>query len=586
MERQVIVTELNEVHHGGFLASVTGTSKDPVQVVVASPLIQSQEGENSLHWYCEVSDSEPLVDVTQLRHVETRFREYGLDLFQMVFGSPETALPTNCKVTIRIVGRSRFCAMHWELLRDPDRGPVALDAARFIVRDVQRSPICNSSTNAVTLCSLPKSPESKFQFSPPPGCYPHPIRKYPTFNIIFVTARKREDLIDIPLRVESLAIIERMRQHKRPFRFDLVRPGSLQALVAKLEQHEPGFYHVLHFDCHGTHGTNFSESTPNSLLLENERSGFEPAPASKVARIVDKFEIPIVFVSACRSSFGRSSFAHDLLSQSRVQFVVAMALSVLFDTTARFAAEFYAAMLPFSGRATIREAAQRARRSMEKHRQRLGALDRIIEREDWWIPVLYDRSAEARPGSSHFELCSWDVILADAQLAQKCYKDRPRYEIRARTLIEEYREISGFLGRDDDLLKLECKLLSQERTDNILLLLGLIGIGKTTFLDYTSWWWHTTGLVHDSFVFRMNVRPYSVADMVRSIYGNLFPEQNFEADEELRDLVTRILNEKRYLVVIDGVENLRNGYHVNHCKCLNLCSNLKTQKFFGASGIL
>lgn len=554
----MLVSQVSELEDGGFLASVSGTSPVPIQVVVASPRILSEKDEDCLRWYCEVSDSEPLVDVTQLRQVEAHFREYGQDLFDKVFGSPGTALPTDCKVTIRIVGSSPFCGMHWELLRDPVRGPVALDAARFIVRDVEKQPILQYGLSSGAGPNSSGSDLSSYSTSDP-----HPIFKYPTFNIIFVTARKREDLTDIPLRVESLAIIDRMRELKRPFRFDMVRPGSISALNAMLEQHEPGFYHVLHFDCHGTNGTGFDDSTPNSLLLENERSGFEPVSASKVAHIVDKFEIPIVFISACRSSFGKSSFAHDLLSQSSVQFVVAMALSVLFDTTARFAAEFYAAMVPLSGKATIREAAQRARRSMEKHRQRLGVLNSVIDREDWWIPVLYDRSGSALSGSSHFELCSWDVLLANAQIAQNSYNDRPKYEVRARKLVEEYRELTGFLGRENDLLKLECKLLSHERTDNILLLSGLIGIGKTTFLDYTSWWWHVTGVVHDSFVFRMNVRPTSVADIARTVLARLYPEQNCHSDEEVRDFVTGILKKTRYLIVIDGVENLRNDNHGN-----------------------
>lgn len=547
---QVILRELSYCSDDkSFQVHVDGLSEEeddsPAIVCVRSPFV-SEEHEDEVNWYCEDADREFFPISGRLDTIDKLLENYGTSLFKMVFTSRTTTLPNDRFVAIRVVGSARFCSLHWELLRDPCKGPIVLDPDRSLVRDVDNQ--------------IPNHPP------------PHPITSYPTLNVLFLTARKRTAERDIPLRIESLAVMDSVRNHDLPLRFDLVRPGTYDALIDKLNQVKPGFYHILHLDCHGAGADNnrdpSNDNASSSLVFECEHFDFAVVCGEEIARLVDHYKIPIVVTSACRSGMsnpGRPSFAYELFSKSSVQCVVAMALSVLVDTTARFVREFYRAFLSSSEMNSVRSATRRARLVMHEDARRNGVTG-PIDRQDWWIPQLYQRTMPGMFEAGLFTRCSWEDAALQAESPEDkslIWEDSELNVKRKNLLINEPVDEMTFLGRNEELHGLEAKIFSLERSDNIILLYGMMGCGKTAFVTYVSWWWSVTGLVRDKFMFRMHERSFNLNQMIWHIYRQLFNVSGYDPTnqsavqiKEDRRRVTEHLRKHCYVIVIDGAERL------------------------------
>lgn len=541
---QVTIREVSSLPNDSFEVEVLGASgkQGSTLVTVRSPFT-SEEEENDIKWYCEAADREPFSVSPRLQRVERSLREYGTRLFNMVFSQSGTAIPEERSVVVRVSGSSQFCSLHWELLVDPSRGPLALDSSRYVVRTL--------------LGEADMEPR-----------VPHSIISYPTLNVLFLTARQRVDGKDIPLRVESLAVMNVVRDKNLPLRFDLVRPGTITALKEKLSQHRPGFYHILHLDCHGADSDHeFPDpycTQSNRLLLEAERASHSTVSADEIAEIVDTYKIPIVFTTACRSGKtnpGVPSFAYELFSRSSVQCVLAMALSVLVDTTARFVREFYAAMLDTDASTSARKATRRARLAMWSDPNRKGVLA-VIPRQDWWIPQLFERGLPDEGRTGLFQRCTWEEAAVQSGTPGAVWEESQLYIKRTNLLVYESVDQNKFIGRDEDLRMLECKVFSHDRGDNVILLYGMMGSGKTAFMTYISWWWCVTGLVRDKFVFRLHERPFTLNDMIWHIYRQIFNVVNYDPNalvrqtEEDRRRVTEYLRKNCYVIVIDSAERL------------------------------
>lgn len=540
MEGEVLIAEAVEQSECTFLATVTAGGYSRTRVDVRSPF--SPEEEKELLWYCEWSDGEAFEARQHALAVEESLKRYGTELFEMVFGSDPPPLPEGA--TIRVRGGPRFCALHWELLADPrpGGGPVVLDKNRFLIRDasrpVQTAPLGRSGNHGNHQHQHSRDYHSRDQTQ-----WCERLSSHNTLNVLFLTARSRVDELDIPLRVTSLAVMKPVRKQDLPLRFDLVRPGTRAALERRLEDRGAGFYHILHFDCHGRGGECEGDGMEAGLVLESEAGLTQVVTASDIADIVARYRIPIVFTSACRSGYGLSSLAHALFAGSNVECVVAMGMAILLDTAAQFVGKFYLAM--FESRdngnrgVTVRGAIGRARCLLNSDRKRRGKFRRTIVRHDWWIPQLYERCSSAAPREYHFERCDWS---------------------RREWLAEDMRDEKNFAGRDGDLHQLEGIVYSQERTDNVVLLHGMMGCGKTAFLDYVSWWWCVTGLTVGRFVFRMDIKAYTVQDIIHEIYMHLrivpmfYPTALGVASE--LDAVTRLLRSRCYVIVLDGAERL------------------------------
>ncbi|MCP4108640.1 MAG: hypothetical protein GY749_24340 [Desulfobacteraceae bacterium] len=61
---------------------------------------------------------------------------------------------------------------------------------------------------------------------------------------------------DVGYRTVSRPLVERLRKSDLPVHIDILRPGTYRALTEHLrdvrDSHGVGFYHIIHFDLHGS----------------------------------------------------------------------------------------------------------------------------------------------------------------------------------------------------------------------------------------------------------------------------------------------------------------------------------------------
>ena len=88
----------------------------------------------------------------------------------------------------------------------------------------------------------------------------------------------------------------------------------------------------------------------------------------------------------------------------------------------------------------------------------------------------------------------------------------------------------GFVGRDLDIQAAE-RLLLAGPDSNELLVQGMAGAGKSTFLAHLAWWWQRTGLVEQVFRFSWEDRAWTAAQIIREIRARLLgPVEQARAD--------------------------------------------------------
>jgi hypothetical protein len=192
----------------------------------------SDDDRRLLQWYLEEYLLYPWGEFrTRAQQVEQRMEQLGTDLFRAVFALPETMalyghladdLP-NTRVVIHAAD-STGIALPWELLHDPARGEYG-DLARLAYAFVR------------------SQADLFFQPPTPPA--------HETFNILLVICRPAGPDRDVPFHSVARPLLELFRPHRDRIRLDVLRPPTLDQLARVLAE-RPNFYHVLHFDGHGT----------------------------------------------------------------------------------------------------------------------------------------------------------------------------------------------------------------------------------------------------------------------------------------------------------------------------------------------
>jgi CHAT domain len=552
----IVVSQVAD--HGDSLEVQVGRSPG-LRVLLPFPLA-SPDLAREIEWLmgaCNVDGASP----ARISRANTNFANHGADLFDRVFpdsllcavasSSSGTSIASSMTderrvpdcgdsehIHILVSGDARLQSLHWEALRDPVRGFLAIDPLRSVSRTVP--------------LSMPDSISS-----PSSWCPPASLRPSPTLNILFVIARVSDDSRDLPLRAESLALMDAVRRDNLPLRLDVVRPGTLTQIRRRLEEHPPGFYAVLHLDCHGARAGLVFQG-------ENGRPNAHITPAD-ISDLVDRHEIPIVLASACRSAHGSSStpnFAHRLAEISRAaRFVIGYAFDVLNASSSCFASSFYCALLRHR---SPRECAAIARRSMAENKAREGCDGRVFDREDWCLPVCYDRAPEDARGATWYESCDGpDSRRRDLEFRRSLLQEGSWHDV------DDY-----FIGRDNDLMRLEARVFQPSCSDNVITIHGILGVGKTAFLDYTSWWWCVNGLVCNKHFFSFADCLLTVDAIVDEIFtngtitvdsGSEGANDNTRHDmnptETRREGVVRFLREQRHVIVLDDCDCLTSGLH-------------------------
>lgn len=492
-------------------------------------------------WYFEDHLRYPFLDKDREREAQARIADYGRSLFAQVFGGPGAYEYRRMRergfdgCRVEISGSAVFQRLHWETLRDPDL-PEPLAVRLPVTRRVE--PLA-----------------SRFEAA----------ADRPTLNILVVTARP-DGPADVGFRTLSRPLLEALfRDGRVPVTVDLVRPGTWDALSARLDdarsEHGSGWYHVVHFDLHGqfaTHDDLAAGLETGRYLLRRRQQAFDgeqgflffetaqdgqadPVPAAEVAQLLAEHRVPVAVLSACQSAMQRGDEASLALRlvQAGVPLTVGMAYSVTVSAAAQAIPVLYNWL---SQQVDPVAALHAARRRLYWEPAREAYFNQELELDDWLLPVVYRQ----RP----VDLRLREMTAAEAE------QFYARQAVVAHEPVPEY----GFVGRDLDVQTIERRLLLDPgRT--IVLVRGMAGVGKSALLTHLAWWWQRTGLVGEVFRFGYEGQAWTAAQIVREIGGRLLdsgPQAGLAmlSEDAQAERIIALLRSERHLLILDNAESI------------------------------
>ncbi|KAN0095965.1 hypothetical protein V8E51_014770 [Hyaloscypha variabilis] len=214
---------------------------------------------------------------------------------------------------------------------------------------------------------------------------------------------------------------------------EIVRPGTFASFH--------GYFHVVHFDMHGSIGTRKGKL--------NNYDSTTPVPGHVVGKVLEQFEVPFVVLNACESAracLGDDANIAQQFLKHGVRSVLGMSFKIAASAAAIFLEAFYHALLVRGG--SFSEAAAAGRSILRMNPMRPAS----------FVAITYGPGLDCRPFMDH-------TILLPA--------------------------ICRLHGRDFDLLKLEKRLLQT----HCVYMHGLAGVGKSVFLNRAVSLWKSTHFV-------------------------------------------------------------------------------------------
>ena len=495
----------------------------------------TQEQRDLIQWYLEEYLRYPWGEFhNRATKAVNLMNQLGAELFRAVFGNKETSAiyAEICKELreTRIVisaGSSEGISIPWELMRDPALGEYG-ELARHAYAFVRSQP---------ELVSRPKLPSAQLG----------------SLNILMVISRPAGGA-DIPFQSVARPLLEVIREHKDTIHLDILRPPTFERL-SKVLGDKPGFYHVLHFDGHGT----FPQPSDNGptkssifgqglLLFEDEHGGRRLVTGEEMGSLLVGKRVPAVILNACRSGMTHpeslyTSVGNQLL-EAGVDCVAAMSYSVYVEAAIRFLAKLYEGIINGEEFARAVTMGREALWAHPERQSRTGETSIL----DWMVPVVFQNDSRclvAKPTPSiHLDV----NILEDRQSKAGAEIDCPEPPA------------FGFIGRDGPILELE-RLF---RTYTIVVLNGMAGIGKTEFSLGFARWWAETGALQGP-VFFFNFEHYLPLARIYDTVGQIFQKhikermalewQLLDSEQRYR-IAVRILKQVPCLIIWDNFEQV------------------------------
>ncbi|NLH21190.1 MAG: tetratricopeptide repeat protein [Methanothrix sp.] len=520
-------------------------------ITITNPL--SIQEEERLEWYFEKYLVFPFVEGVKFRDAQESITKYGHALFDQLFRDKKAYVRYSQalkegpeKLRFEIIGSPEFFhQLHWEALKDPDwPTPFVLDA-----------------------------PMVRTTFHPP--AFEAESQVSPTINLLIVTARPFKS--DYGYRTVSKPLVESLGKAKIPVKIDILRPGTYEALSRHLDavkhDHGIGYYHIIHFDLHGALTTyeGLKEEVKKGNVLIQTRYGrkdyspyeghkaflsFEsskpgqsdPVEAKEIADFLKMHSIPIAVLNACQSAKLTADTEASLgsrLLEAGVQTVVAMGYSVTVTAAARMMTELYRQLFESQN---LSRAICSARKALHDDKNRKAYYDRMVELEDWMLPVVYQNGG----------------ALAEPKLSLRDFTapEEKEYWRKRSRLYHAPDTTYGFVGRDLDVLEIERRLLAvrEGKRSNMLLIQGMGGSGKTTLLKHLMEWWQTTGFVERVFYFGYDERAWNAGQIMDRLVQELLPDKLgiFRALEPAaqREMLGQKMCSERHLLVLDNMESI------------------------------
>jgi tetratricopeptide (TPR) repeat protein len=375
---------------------------------------------------------------------------------------------------------------------------------------------------------------------------------------------------DVGYQMVARPLLERLDVVRGQVDLSVLRPPTFEALRQTVKQAadagEP--FHVVHFDGHGampgrsTGGAGevgvggrppmMTGPGEGLLAFEQPGGGSDDVTASKIAAVLAEGKVPVVVLNACQSgAVGKeleASVATALLKAGCAA-VVAMAYSVYAVAAAEFMAAFYESV--FAG-ASVGQAVSAGRRRLFGHDGRPSPKG-DMPLADWLVPVHYMRREVGFPQARASRPAG--ALPLDAALDQ--IRAAPAGPAAGQ---DPLAAVGGvFVGRDDLFYQLE----TAARLQQVVVLAGPGGTGKTELAKGFARWWRDTGGVDDPRLvlwhsFEPGVASFGLDGVISGLGLAVFGADFARLDPPGRlDAVKRLLGQYRVLLVWDNFESVR-----------------------------
>jgi CHAT domain-containing protein/NB-ARC domain-containing protein len=480
-QAQFLVTRLSD-DETAELVSLTAPDK------ITLPNHSNSHLANDLRWYLERFLDYPFAPNTSLaEEIQDALDEWGKDTFSKLFqgkahGWYQEAKRINLnQLVLKIASDDpRILAWPWEALHDPQ------------------------GTILAHTCHIER--QLKELHDPQP--LPHDLST-DRINILLVIARPYGNQ-NVSYHALARPLVELNQQQTVPVRVDVLRPPSFDQLRDALQE-KPGFYHVVHFDGHGSYSSSEKDADNHSykksqgtLVFETQEGCTDAVEATQLTQLLSEANIPITILNACQSTRIDNNTVDPFAPvaaaflKAGIRSVVTLGYQLYVSAAQQFVPAFYHRLFQLG---SVAEATRAGRQAMLSHPQRICARGEY-PLQDWLAPMLYQQEAH-------------DLTFTTASQSRQAAKIIPLPP--GATEQHDY----GFIGRDRAIHTLEQALRQQKQAG--LLIHGMAGIGKTTLAQgFVKWLQQTDGLGKGVFWFRFDeIRnaEYIINQMVEGLFG-------------------------------------------------------------------
>ena len=207
-------------------------------IVLPETLADPSQYSDEIRWYMESYARQDPFSLKRAQAAELTLKSYGSSLATAICASDAVMVDLfDSELLILIVDHEEYChrfsRVHWEILENVEFWDADLRPRRVSV--IRQASGAGSIDHHSYTQAFTKSESSQR-------------------HILAVSARPLRER-DIPHRLITRSILnvvaEEQDRSPTPPTFEIVRPGTFQALETALESHDIGYYNIVHFDLHG-----------------------------------------------------------------------------------------------------------------------------------------------------------------------------------------------------------------------------------------------------------------------------------------------------------------------------------------------